>query len=141
MVYSVILFMEGSNYCQVFRHDGGQPNLNPTDGLHLSHNLFTSATISAAPDDFIFISAETLCLYLKDAERYAEDAKKRRDASPTTSSTLKKRRRQSTPPEELDSERENIFANEEARATKRADRSDKTYRGSSNPSSKRSYGS
>lgn len=71
--------------------------------------MFTPATISADLDDLIFISAETLCIYLREAERYAEDAKKRRDAFTTISSTVQKRRRASAPPEELESERENMF--------------------------------
>jgi hypothetical protein len=72
-----------------------------------------------------------LFAFLKRSEAKVRRVKQGEGLARSTKPWVRKRRRDSTPPEQLGSDREGRFAEEEQRATKRAIQDDGSYKASS----------
>lgn len=79
----------------------------------------------------LYISAENLFTFLERAEVKARRVKQGEGLARSTKPWVKKRRRDSTPPEQLGSDREGRFAEEEQRAAKKSIRGGVPYKASS----------
>ncbi|MCJ1469036.1 hypothetical protein MMC07_007668 [Pseudocyphellaria aurata] len=118
---------------QFFRDSAGNLISNPQASLHLPLEDFGAEDIGAKLTDLtqsIHISAEMLFDFLESAEDEARLLKEGEELAPSTPWVLK-RKRESAPPEQLDSDRESIFAEQEQRAEKKARMDDSSYKASS----------
>ena len=98
--------------CQIFRHEDGEPNLDPEAGLHLQLQDFaTEALVEEYGDlhDPIFIPSTALCAYLDKGEHRASRVKQQKGRVTHRKPGLIKRPRESTPPEEIQPDREAII--------------------------------
>jgi len=119
---------------KLFRDDVGNLVLDPQASLQLRLEDFgTEAFAAKFPDltEAIHISAETLFTFLERAEVKATRVKQGEGLTRSTKPWVRKRRRDSTPPEQLMSDREGRFAEEEQRAAKKAMTDDVSYKASS----------
>lgn len=123
-------------YNQEFRNVEGNFVENPQADLEIPLIDFASETLTSTFDQLretICISSRMLYTFLEKAERIDHMLKIKRTESST--GTLKpwvrKRRRDSTPPEQLSSDRERSFVEDEERAIKRAAKDDSSYKASS----------
>jgi len=79
----------------------------------------------------VHISAEQLFAYLERAEAKTKRVKNGEGLVRSTKPWVRKRRRDSNPPEQLDSDREDRFAEQEQRAATKAMRDDVSYKANS----------
>jgi len=79
----------------------------------------------------VHISAEQLFAYLERAEAKAKRVKDGEGLMRSTKPWVRKRRRDSTPPEQLDSDRERRFTEQEQRAAEKVMRDDVSYKATS----------
>ncbi|ELR06578.1 hypothetical protein VC83_06264 [Pseudogymnoascus destructans] len=116
---------------QVFRDSDGKPSVSRTGGLQLRLRDFTTEDL-AQPNgrlrDPIFISANTLCSFLENAERNASVATQQTSIITSAKPWVRKRRRERTPPEELKHNDEKRFRVDENRAVDQATKDDSSYK-------------
>jgi hypothetical protein len=128
------IFSQHTHICQIFRDEDGVPNLDPGAGLHLRLEDFATEALVETYEDLeghIFIPSNALCAYLDRAENRESTIKQERGVVKPLKSNVRKRRRQSTPPEELQSDRETRFLQDEHKASQRSMRDDLSYVASS----------
>ncbi|KFY05437.1 hypothetical protein V491_09128 [Pseudogymnoascus sp. VKM F-3775] len=119
---------------QLFRDDVGNLVSDPQAILELRLEDFGTEAFGAKFTDLtqsIHISAESLFQFLERAEAKARRLKQKEGLVRSTKPWVRKRRRDSTPPEQLDSDREGIYAEQEQRAAKKAMKDDGSYKASS----------
>ncbi|KAH8724189.1 hypothetical protein GQ44DRAFT_709277 [Phaeosphaeriaceae sp. PMI808] len=119
---------------QLFRDDVGNFVLNSQASLKLRLEDFgTEAFATKFPDltDSIHISAEQLFSFLEQGEGLARRLKQGEGLVRSDKPWIKKRYRDNTPPEELDSDREGRFVEDEERAAKKVMIDDSSYKASS----------
>ncbi|RDL33125.1 Uncharacterized protein BP5553_08564 [Venustampulla echinocandica] len=119
---------------QLFCDDVGNLVLNPEASIHLRLEDFGTEAFATTFNDLtepIHISPETLYRFLKRSEAKATRVRQGQGLARSSKPWTRKRRRDSTPPEQLSSDREGKFADEEQRATKRATKDDASYKTSS----------
>jgi hypothetical protein len=118
-----------AHICQRFRRENGKPDPNSKADLNLRLEDFAPEVIVRGFTNLqghISISSQNLCTYLDKAEALNSIRKHKNGVETPAPANLKKRKREKTPPEELESEDETKFQEEE-RASKRAMRDDSDY--------------
>jgi hypothetical protein len=97
--------------CQIFRHEDGEPNLDPEAGLHLQLQDFAAEALVEGYEDLhdpIFIPSTALCAYLGEGEDIASTVNQWKGTVTHRKPGLIMRHRESTPPEEIQPDREAI---------------------------------
>ncbi|KAH7354792.1 hypothetical protein BKA65DRAFT_581321 [Rhexocercosporidium sp. MPI-PUGE-AT-0058] len=119
---------------KLFRDGMCNPVLDSQASLQLRLEDFgTEAFAAKFPEltEAIHISAENLFTFLQRAEVKARRAKQGEGLVRSTKPWVRKRRRNSTPTEQLNSDRESEFAEQERRQAKKAMMDDGSYKASS----------
>jgi hypothetical protein len=114
-----------------FRNVKGDPNSDLQTGLRIRLEDFAPQQLIPKQTTLgkdLFISSARLCEYLCDAELSESTSKQNRGVTETLPSAIKKRRRPPTPVEQLDTDDERRFQEDEKRALKRSQRDDSTYK-------------
>jgi hypothetical protein len=114
-----------------FRSAGGDPIGGEQTGLRIRLEDFAPQLLvpkQTSSDNDLFISSAKLCEYLRDAESSESTSKPNSGVFETLPPHIMKRRRSSTPAEELNTDDEHRFKEDEERAVKRFQRKDSSYR-------------
>ncbi len=119
---------------QLFRDESGNLVASPEASLRPRLEDFGTEDFATSFDNLtepISISSETLFTFLERSEALATRVEQGHGRSRQTKPWVKKRPRDMTPPEQLSSDCENEFADDEERVAKRGEMDDSSYKESS----------
>ena len=126
-VRSHLFYLTHTYISKEFRKENGE--VNSTTGLRLRLEDFAPPSLSMHTKfgTDIFISSTSLCAYLHDAEQDEKYVKQELGYAETLKSGVRKRRRSSSSIEQLNTDDEAQFQQDEQRAAKRSQRADRDF--------------
>lgn len=110
----------------MFRDRFGNPNLSADAGLKLELRDFAPKSLTDGVCDSFLISSATLCQFLQEAEQRHQETKHKGGIEELLYAA-KKQWREHTPPETINSEDEQLFADDEHRAQIKAFEEDSSF--------------